>query len=62
MLLGQLQPHRADGVDGAQFDQYRLGLSGGQSAAHPARCELGQQPVQSTHRLGAQRGELLAAV
>ena len=57
-----LQADPRDVVAGADLGQQRLGLARRQLAAHPARGELGEQPVQPAHRLGPQRAQLLAPV
>jgi hypothetical protein len=62
VLLGQLQPHLGDWVIWAQFVQQLLGSVRPQSSMGSARCELGEQPVEATDSLGAQRTELIAAV
>ena len=57
-----MHPDAAHVIGRADPAQQRLSLVRRQLAAHPARGQLGQQPVQPAHRLGARRGELLAPV
>ena len=62
VVAGDVHPDRRDVIGGADPGQQRLGLAGRQLAAHPARGELGEQPVQPARRLGAQRSQLLPPV
>ena len=57
-----MHPDAAHVIGRADQGEQRLGLVRRQLAAHPAGGELGQQPVQPAHRLGALRGELVAPV
>jgi len=62
VIAGQLEPDLADLIGWPHPDQDRLGLGRAQLPAHSARGQLGQQPVQPAHRLGAQPPEFLAAI
>jgi hypothetical protein len=55
VVAGDMHPDRRDVACGADPGQQRLGLVRRQLSAHAARRQLGQQPVQLAHRLGAQR-------
>jgi hypothetical protein len=60
--VASLHPDIADLVGGADAGQQRLGLVRRQLPAHPARGQLGEQPVQPARRLGALGDELFAPV
>ena len=62
VVPGDVHPDHRHVAGGADAGQQRLGLVRGQFAAHPAGGQLGQQPVQSAHRLGALRDEFRAPV
>jgi hypothetical protein len=62
VVAGDLHADLADVAGRADPGEQRLGLVRGQLAAHPAGGELGQQPVQPTHRLGPLRCELVAPI
>jgi len=62
VVHGEQAADAARFVSGPQARQHRSGFGGGQFAAHPAGGELGQEAMESTDRLGAQRDELFAAV
>jgi hypothetical protein len=58
VVAGDMHPDAAHVIGGADAGQQRLGLVRRQLAAHSARGQLGQQPVQPARRLGALRDEL----
>ena len=58
----QLQAHQRDGVIGPQLVQQLLGSARLEPTMGATRSELGQQPMEPTHGLGAQGAELVAAV
>jgi hypothetical protein len=62
VIAGELEPDPAYLIVRPQPGQDCLGPGRAQLPAHPAGGQLGQQPVQPAHRLGAQLPELFAAI